>query len=272
MGRIWIGGSENVACFEQRVLRHVIAAGGAAVPDVHCFAEHPTDGSIWAVSRRRLFRLAEGQFQAVHRPGGKPLKEGICLRFEADGTLWVGTRNAGLLRWRQQAWAAVTSRAGLPSDSMMKMLSKWLPPEPDAAMPEPAPEPVLEAVAREKAERPHLAVYDRAAFLARLTGDESFVRKIEQRFLQQTLGRMETFRNYVVQGEVKPAEALAHKIRGAAANISAEALREAAARMEQAAAAGDTTALQKLLPELEEEWRKLEASLKGCYPPDISPP
>ena len=146
---------------------------------------------------------------------------------------------------------------------VMKMLSKWLPPEPGAAMSNPAPERAPEAAARAEAKGPHLAVYDREAFLARLTGDESFVRTIEQRFLQQTLGRMETFRNYVVQGEVKPAEALAHKIRGAAANISAEALREAAARMEQAAAAGDTTTLQTLLPELEEEWRKLEAALKG---------
>ena len=95
-------------------------------------------------------------------------------------------------------------------------------------------------------------------------GDESFVRTIEERFVQQTRGRMETLRNCVVQGEVKPAGALAHKIRGAAANISAEALREAAARMERAAAAEDAAALQKPLLELEDEWRKLEAALKGC--------
>ena len=125
-GRIWIGGSENVACFEQGALRQVIAAGGAAIPDVHCFAEHPTDGSIWAVTRRGLFRLAEGRFQVVNGPGGKRLEEGDCLRFEADGTLWVGTRNAGLLRWRQQAWAAVTSRAGLPSDSISSVLEDGL--------------------------------------------------------------------------------------------------------------------------------------------------
>ena len=147
---------------------------------------------------------------------------------------------------------------------LLKILNKWLPPEPGAALPNPAPEPAPEAAAREKTEGPPLAVYDRAAFLARLSGDESFVRTIEQRVLQQTLGRMETLRNCVVQGEVKPAGALAHKLRGAAANISADALREAAARMEQAAEAGDATTLQKLLPELEEEWRKLETILKGC--------
>ena len=78
------------------------------------------------------------------------------------------------------------------------------------------------------------------------------------------MGRMETIRHCVVQGEVKSAGVLAHKIRGAAAEISAEALREAAARMERAAVAEDTTTLQKLLPELEAEWRKLEAALKGC--------
>ncbi len=147
---------------------------------------------------------------------------------------------------------------------LAKMLSKWLPPEPGTAAPNPSLEPVPEAVAMEEAEGPHLTVYDRAAFLARLTGDESFVRTIEQRFLQQTLGRMETIRHCVVQGEVKSAGVLAHKIRGAAAEISAEALREAAARMERAAVAEDTTTLQKLLPELEAEWRKLEAALKGC--------
>ena len=107
-------------------------------------------------------------------------------------------------------------------------------------------------------------MYDRAAFLARLTEDESFLHTIEKRFVQQTRGRMETLRNCVVRGEVKPAGALAHKIRGAAAEISAEALREAAARMERAAEAEDAAALQKPLLELEDEWRKLEAALKGC--------
>ncbi|MEI7941530.1 MAG: response regulator, partial [Verrucomicrobiota bacterium] len=171
-------------------------------------------------------------------------------------------------------------------EMLMKILRKWLPGaeggnpktenrepkeirDPKSEIREPSDElgeAKAEMLTHRNTETPPLPVYDRAAFLARLMGDESFVRTIEERFVQQTRGRMETLRNCVVQGEVKPAGALAHKIRGAAANISAEALREAAARMERAAEAEDAAALQKPLLELEDEWRKLEAALKGCSP------
>ena len=120
-GRIWIGSHESVARFEQGKLQNVNGEG-AALTDARYFAERPTDRSIWAVSGRGLFRFRDGQFQAVNGPGGKPIKEGNCLRFEADGTLWVGTRNAGLLRLSKQTWASLTSRDGLPSDSILSLL------------------------------------------------------------------------------------------------------------------------------------------------------
>ncbi|MCX6925502.1 MAG: PAS domain S-box protein, partial [Verrucomicrobia bacterium] len=122
LGRIWIGGSESIARFEQGQVQTINGEGGAAITDVRYFAEHPTDRSIWAVSDRGAFRFTESRFQAVNGPGGKPLTEVNCLRFEADGTLWVGTRHAGLFRLRKQTWASLTLRDGLPSDSILSLL------------------------------------------------------------------------------------------------------------------------------------------------------
>lgn len=60
-------------------------------------------------------------------------------------------------------------------------------------------------------------------------------------------------------------EALAHKIKGAAANITAMAFHDSALAMETAGNAGDVTQLNRLLPQLENRFSQLRKVLnKGC--------
>ena len=121
-GRVWIGGNESVARQAEGQFERVPGPGGKPIPGVRGFAQNPLDASVWAVNGRGLFRWASNTCAEVTGPLGGALAGGNCLHFEADGTLWVGTAEAGLLRRQGTAWAAVTARHGLPADTVGAIL------------------------------------------------------------------------------------------------------------------------------------------------------
>jgi PAS domain S-box-containing protein len=125
-GRIWIGGRDSIAVFEDETFRRVQTAEGAFIGAVSAFAESPSDHAIWAVNPRGLFELKGGSFQEIKGPDGQTLQNAICLRCEADGTVWVGTSHAGLLRRRDGAWSAIGARHGLPTDRVSSILDDGL--------------------------------------------------------------------------------------------------------------------------------------------------
>ena len=121
-GRVWIGGHESVARHAGGQFEGVPGPGGKSIPGVRGFAQNPLDGSVWAVNGHGLFRWESNTCAEVTGPLGGALAGGNCLHFEADGTLWVGTADAGLLRRTGTAWAAVGARHGLPSDTIGAIL------------------------------------------------------------------------------------------------------------------------------------------------------
>jgi len=69
----------------------------------------------------------------------------------------------------------------------------------------------------------------------------------------------------VALGHADQVERLAHSLKGAAANLSAEALRAAAARLEVMGRAGDLTTAPLCLAELQHESRRFLAySFEAC--------
>ena len=63
-------------------------------------------------------------------------------------------------------------------------------------------------------------------------------------------------------GDAQGARLQAHALKGAAATVSAEALRALCFEAQEAAAAGDLTHALALLPRLEEQFELLKATLK----------
>ena len=122
-GVVWIGGSESVVRETAGKFERV-----PGLPGAEGFAQHPVDGGLWAVSRRGLFRLEKDAWREVAGPGGKPLPEGTCLGFEANGMLWVGTMRDGLFRLHNGKWAGtgVGARHGLASDSVRGLVDDLL--------------------------------------------------------------------------------------------------------------------------------------------------
>ncbi|MCF8118739.1 MAG: PAS domain S-box protein, partial [Deltaproteobacteria bacterium] len=104
-------------------------------------------------------------------------------------------------------------------------------------------------------------VFDKSFLLEQMMGDESLTEAVIGVFLEDTPNQITTLREQVEQCSSDEAGAQAHKIKGAAANIGAEALREVAFEMEKAGKAGDTETLTRLMPELENQFLQLKKAM-----------
>ena len=146
--------------------------------------------------------------------------------------------------------------------ALVAVLEKWLPenqPHPTPSVP-PKPIPVHAKPPEEPAGP--AKIYDRAAFLDRIMGDEDVVQEIEAQLLKDLPEIIAALEQHIIAGDMKGAGEQAHKIKGIAANVSAEALREVAAAMEAASRAGDQAALIVKLPELKRQFDLLKAVLE----------
>ncbi len=84
-----------------------------------------------------------------------------------------------------------------------------------------------------------LPVFEHAAMLKRLMGDESLARKILHGFLDDVPRQIEALYLYLAKSDSKSIELQAHTLKCAAGNVSAMALSAAAAAVELAGKAGD---------------------------------
>jgi len=101
--------------------------------------------------------------------------------------------------------------------------------EPGHPMPNPLPQSTVA----------ELPVFDREAVLARLMGDEELAAKIVEGFIQETPRLLESMRELAAAGDAIACGRLAHAIKGAAANVGGERLRQVAYEMEKMGEAGD---------------------------------
>jgi two-component system sensor histidine kinase/response regulator len=110
--------------------------------------------------------------------------------------------------------------------------------------------------------QPAAPVFDRAAFLERLMGDEELLREVTEMFLADLPVQLEGLAAAMGSGDCRLVGQLAHGIKGAAANVGGEALRESASELEKAGKAGDLAALKTLLPEARERFARLKDAME----------
>ena len=107
-------------------------------------------------------------------------------------------------------------------------------------------------------------VFDQAALLARVVGDAKLVRTLVGKFLEELPGTLEKLRLSLAGPDTKAATVHAHTLKGAAANMAGEWVRQTAAAMEKAGRAGDLAAMQALWPELNERIASLQAAMQAA--------
>ena len=141
-------------------------------------------------------------------------------------------------------------------------LGKWLiqGPDPDASpggSADPLPEMILPS------DR-----FDYKEFMERMMGDGAFADTIIAAFLEDMPVQIRELKVFVEQGVPDKAGAQAHKIKGAAANVTGKALQDIAHAMEQAGNSGDLTQLSALMPQLEKRFIELKTAMEkimGAY-------
>jgi PAS domain S-box-containing protein len=106
-------------------------------------------------------------------------------------------------------------------------------------------------------------IFDRTALLKRLMDDEDLAETIVVGFLDDMPKQMAALRAFVENGQAEQAGGQAHKIKGAAGNVTASVFQETAYDMERAGKAGDKASLQRLLPELEQRFLQLKAQMES---------
>jgi HPt (histidine-containing phosphotransfer) domain-containing protein len=106
------------------------------------------------------------------------------------------------------------------------------------------------------------AVFNSEVFLQRMMGDEDFARSVAVGFLKELPGLLTALKERVAQQDLESIWKQAHKMKGSAANVGGEALKNVAFEMEKAGKAGDLAGLTGWIPELELQSTRLKEALQ----------
>ena len=163
-------------------------------------------------------------------------------------------------------------------EALATALDRWLPKEEPAEASHPAaarvsrarPAPAVGAVAADPGSVAPLTrsgsatpVFDSAAMMERLMGDQELARIVVDGFLEDAPRLIEALRSSLAAGDAPGTIRGAHTIRGASATVGGEAVRAVASEMEKAGTAGDFGAVSARLPELELELGRLRKAMSA---------
>lgn len=104
-------------------------------------------------------------------------------------------------------------------------------------------------------------IFDKDSFLDRLLGDEDLSKKIIKGFIEDSLRQIGILKEAFDNRDTNVIHSQAHSLKGAAANISATALKELAYQIEIAGETGDLIKAASLIPKLDEQFEVLKKSL-----------
>jgi len=106
------------------------------------------------------------------------------------------------------------------------------------------------------------AVFDAEALLRRLRGDRKLAGIVLKGFLDHMPTQLDNLRKVLDGADTPGTRSHAHTLKGAAATVSAEGLREVAVAIERAGNAGQWSLCGKLLPQAEEEFERFKSTLE----------
>ena len=109
---------------------------------------------------------------------------------------------------------------------------------------------------------PRSPVFNREAFLDRMMGDTEFALEVVAGFVSELSTLLSELKEEFARGDLQSIWKQAHKIKGSAANVGGEALRDVALEIEQAGKAGDMASAARCIPELEIQTTRLKDELQ----------
>ena len=112
---------------------------------------------------------------------------------------------------------------------------------------------------------------DRDALFKRCMGDPEIVAEMIQIFREDVNERLQKIRDAVARGDAPALSAAAHALKGSAGNISAQGVRDAAAKLEALGMADQLAEARDAMALLEREIRRAMAALDELSPPTAGP-
>ncbi|MEI7895047.1 MAG: response regulator, partial [Myxococcales bacterium] len=140
---------------------------------------------------------------------------------------------------------------------LAEVLSRWLPKAGSRGQ---------KAEGAEDSSRPSKAtplIFDRAAILRRMMGDQGLVQTIVAGFLEDMRCEIQALQGCLGAGDLKGAERHAHSIKGASANVGADALSAVAFGVENACKGGDVSAARAGIAEAEAHLGRFKREAMG---------
>ena len=116
-GGVWASGGHAIAVFEADGFQRYGEKEGLPASTFVTFAED-NKGAIWVASDKGVFRRERDRFVEVRADNDQSIRGITCLQADADGSLWLGSRDHALLRWRNGRLAASVLGAGFPAKSI----------------------------------------------------------------------------------------------------------------------------------------------------------
>jgi CheY-like chemotaxis protein/HPt (histidine-containing phosphotransfer) domain-containing protein len=107
-------------------------------------------------------------------------------------------------------------------------------------------------------------VWDREAFLDRCLNNEAIAERIVRKFRERVAGEISQLRSSVESADAQRCAALAHALKGAAANVSAVRLSHSAADVERAARDGHWPVARTCVARIEAEWDRFQGAVDGA--------
>jgi HPt (histidine-containing phosphotransfer) domain-containing protein len=141
------------------------------------------------------------------------------------------------------------------SDVPAEEMSKFPPKTPFVAV---SPEPISQAQADLA---PELTAFDQAGLMKRLQEDMELANLVVAAFLEDIPRQILKLNQLYANTDIPGVRRQAHTIKGASANLGAEAMRAVAFEIEKLSESGDLAGIESLLLRLDFEFQRLQAAL-----------
>jgi signal transduction histidine kinase len=116
-GDVWIAGDRGAHRYHDGVIDPALALGGAA----SVFHEDAR-GVLWIGGVHGLFRYEGGVVTQLGDRDGFSGTRVRAIRSDSDGTMWIGTYDTGLFRYRDGRFTRYTTAEGLPANGAFQIL------------------------------------------------------------------------------------------------------------------------------------------------------
>ena len=120
-GDIWFGGGGGISRYQLGLIKTFRVTDGLPESEVTAFLQ-TSSGEIWVGTRVGLAQLIDEKFVALKSPN-EVLRTFVRSLYEDhDGTLWIGTYDSGLFRYKNGKATKINSANGLFSDGVFCIL------------------------------------------------------------------------------------------------------------------------------------------------------